>query len=141
MSSFRRRARRGRRSSGSFGFHSIELLETRPPAQRGRSSSAVRPSPFPTEDLPRNLTPAEIEYLKTHQLNDNVRAPSAPPHRTDRPRRRVRAMEGLVISWMTYTSILGQISKRVTDVGGRMYIGVTSSSFKAAPSARSPAWA
>src|SRR5689334_12114482 len=82
-------------------------------------------------DLPRYLTPAEQQFLREHPdyySTVSTRVPTAPPTGPITPVAEYAPMEGLVISWMTYTSILGQIAKHVTDVGGRMYIGVTSSS-------------
>src|SRR4051812_5399076 len=87
-------------------------------------------------DLPRYLTPAEQQYLKEHPdywTSTATRVPTPPPTGPIDPVAEYEPMEGLVVSWMTYTNILGQIAKRVTDVGGRMYIGVTSSSLQTNP--------
>jgi hypothetical protein len=82
----------------------------------------------------RRLLSAAIKDLNPPRLPDpveapalNTRLPSLPPSGPIDPVAEYEPMEGLVISWMTYTSILGQITKRVTDVAGRVYIGVTSS--------------
>ena len=78
-------------------------------------------------DLPRYLTDAEREYLKTHPLNEpGLAAPSAPPTGPIDPIAEYEPMEGLVISWTAQTAILTQMTKRVTDAGGRMYINVLS---------------
>src|SRR5688572_28641403 len=79
-------------------------------------------------DLPRYLTDAEREYLKTNPLGSGPEAvaPSAPPTGPIDPIAEYEPMEGLVISWTAQTSILTQMTKRVTDAGGRMYINVLS---------------
>jgi agmatine/peptidylarginine deiminase len=81
-------------------------------------------------DLPRSLTPAEREYLKTNPLGGpGLAAPSAPPTGPIDPVAEYEPMEGLVISWTGISSeanILTQMTKRVTDAGGRMYVNVGS---------------
>src|SRR4026209_1921101 len=76
-------------------------------------------------DLPRPLPPGEREYLKRHQLNDNPPEPPPPPPTGPiDPIAEWEPMEGLVISWVSQPAILTQMTKRVTDAGGRMYINV-----------------
>ncbi|MBC8108012.1 MAG: agmatine deiminase family protein [Anaerolineae bacterium] len=79
------------------------------------SPAAIGLPRLPDEDF--SLSPSALNLLPP---------PSAPPSGPIDPVAEYEPMEGLVISWMSYTSILGQITKRVTDVGGRAYIGVTS---------------
>jgi agmatine/peptidylarginine deiminase len=76
--------------------------------------------------LPRNLTPAEIEYLKNHPLGSEpgLAAPTPPPSGPIDPVAEYEPMEGLVISWMGFTNILRDITKRVTDAGGRVYVNI-----------------
>ncbi len=77
--------------------------------------------------LPRSLTAEEREWLKTNPLGGpGVAAPSLPPSGPIDPVAEYEPMEGLVISWVAHTAILGEMTKRVTDAGGRMYINVTS---------------
>ena len=75
--------------------------------------------------------------MKQHPeyFSSGSRVPTAPPTGPIDPVAEYDPMEGLVISWMTYTGsvaspgILAQITKRVTVEGnGRVYIGVTSAS-------------
>src|SRR5688572_2565878 len=99
-----------------------ESLETR------RLLSGLALNEF-AADLPRSLTPAEREYLKTNPLGGpGLSAPTAPPTGPIDPIAEYEEMEGLVISWVNgHAAILGEMSKRVTDAGGRMYINVASS--------------
>ncbi|MCS7032586.1 MAG: agmatine deiminase family protein [Phycisphaerae bacterium] len=80
-------------------------------------------------ELPRYLTEAERQFIAENpHLASSFLPPTAPPSGPIDPVAEYEPMEGLVLSWMSFTSILTQITKRVTDVGGRVYIGVTSSS-------------
>ena len=92
-------------------------------------SAGIPPAPGEGGDLPRYLTDAEREYLKDNPLGGNsTEAPSAPPSGPIDPIAEYEPMEGLVISWVSFHSaILTQMTKRVTDAGGRMYINVSSS--------------
>jgi agmatine/peptidylarginine deiminase len=88
-------------------------------------------------DLPRYLTDAEREYLKTNPLGSgpDAVAPSAPPTGPIDPVAEYEPMEGLVISWVSgHSAILTQMTKRVTDAGGRMYINVTSPTLQSSAS-------
>ena len=81
--------------------------------------------------LPRGFSDAELEYIRNNPdwaSTASVEASTPPPTGPVEPVAEYEPMEGLVISWLTYTSTLGQITKRVTDAGGRVYVGVTSSS-------------
>src|SRR5262245_9034480 len=84
------------------------------------------------ESLPRYLTKQELDWIKRHPAGSPDSSPppvpSTPPSGPIDPVAEYDPMEGLVVSWMTYTSQLTSMSKFVTDAGGRMYIGVTSSS-------------
>src|SRR5213592_541736 len=68
-----------------------------------------------SEPLPRYLTPAEQDWLRQHPLRQSAaRVVSAAPTGPIKPVAEYEPMEGLVISWMAYTSTLGTITKRVT---------------------------
>jgi len=78
--------------------------------------------------IPRSLTPTERGYLREHPL--------APPSRTDGPPTgpihcvaEYEPMEGLLIAWESFTSILREIALNVTTIGdGDMYVVVDSGS-------------
>src|SRR5262245_5453879 len=118
--------RRQRRSARLLACASHSVFES----LESRRLMAAQFVPSGDAPLPRNLTAEELEWIKNNpqEGGPSIAAPSTPPSGPIDPVAEYDPMEGLVISWMSFTAIQRDIAKRVTDAGGRMYIGVTSAS-------------
>ena len=89
---------------------SLLLLPTLVSAQQG-------PIVTDGEPLPRNLTDAEAAYLKDHPLTINSRAVTAPPPGPIHCAAEYEPMEGILIAWEGWTTILSQLGTLITTTG------------------------
>jgi agmatine/peptidylarginine deiminase len=67
--------------------------------------------------LPRNLTAAEAAYLEKHPLAPNLRAVTPPPPGSVRCAAEYEPMDGIIIAWEGFNSLLAQMATHITTTG------------------------
>lgn len=71
----------------------------------------------PNAEIPRFLTPNEIEYLKTHPQIPRPRAVTSPPTGPVHCAAEYEPMDGLLFGWQSFTSNLTSLIDYVTNEG------------------------
>ncbi|MCC6661787.1 MAG: agmatine deiminase family protein [Phycisphaerales bacterium] len=90
----------------------------------------------PSDPLPRNLTPLEAWYVARHPIAPAMDAVTPPPTGPVHCAAEYEPTDGIIVSWMSFTSLHVLMAKQVTTIGdANFYVALPSAGLQASASA------
>ena len=101
-------------------------------AQTLTRDGRLRYAADPVEPLPRNLTPLEAWYVAQHPITAPTDAVTPPPTGPVHCAAEYDPMDGIIVSWMSFTNLHALMANHVTNAGqANFYVALPSEAWRA----------